>query len=121
MSPTRSNLTESEMDADRVRFWKGVYKAGVDSPDGNGCDDMLSLLRTDVIPGARDVDFLGVVIRIKDDNNEDDEGEDYDATVACVLCLISALSLLPQVCSVELEQDVSALNLEAQWIVQGIY
>ena len=60
-----------------------------------------------------------VVIRIKDDDNEDDEGKDYDATVACVLCLISALSLLPQVCSVELEQDVSALNIELQWIDQG--
>ena len=69
-----------------------MNKAGVDSPDGNGCDDMLSLLRTDVIPGARDGEFLGVVIRIKDD---DDEDEDYDATVACVLCLISFLSSPP--------------------------
>ena len=39
------------------------------------------------------------MIRIKDDDNEDDEGKDYGATVACVLCLISALSLLPQVFS----------------------
>ena len=39
------------------------------------------------------------MICIKDDDNEDDKGKDYDATVTCVLCLISALSLLPQVCS----------------------
>ena len=81
------------MDADRVRFWKGVYKAGVDSPDGNGCDDMLSLLRTDVIPGARDGEFLGVVFRIKDD---DDEGEDYDATVLPQDCRAGRIGSQPR-------------------------
>ena len=49
--------------------------------------------------GNRNGSERRVVIRIKDDDNEDDEGKDYDATVACVLCLISALSLLTQVCS----------------------
>eukprot|EP00567_Pseudictyota_dubia_P015351 CAMPEP_0197445370 /NCGR_PEP_ID=MMETSP1175-20131217/10601_1 /TAXON_ID=1003142 /ORGANISM="Triceratium dubium, Strain CCMP147" /LENGTH=1003 /DNA_ID=CAMNT_0042976317 /DNA_START=310 /DNA_END=3321 /DNA_ORIENTATION=- len=96
----------------RVRFWKKVFDAGINSQDG--CESTVDRLVTTVTEAVNPGDSVGVSISMTSVAT----GDDYNTDVACVLGLMFGVTLLPQVCSMELTKKTNAFNDQAGSIVQ---
>ena len=91
----------------RVRFWRRVFELGIDSP--SGCDDVARRLRISSAMSEVSGEALGVSVTL----------DSATVTAACALGIVAAISLLPQVCSVELAPKIRVADRDSQWIAQG--
>ena len=90
---------------ERARFWEQVFSEGIDSDEG--CSALVdNLTFTPVFGNSPTTNTL--VIGFNEDANED------DITVPCVLSLLMAIALTPQICSVSLTPQFETLQQEYQ-------
>lgn len=90
---------------ERARFWKQVFDVGIDSDEA--CSALVgNLTFTGVFGSASKTKTL--IIGFNEDANED-----Y-VTVPCVLSLLMAVALTPQICSVSLTPQIDTLEQEVQ-------
>jgi len=109
-----ADLTDDELDnmPARSKFWRRVFEMGIDSADG--CQDTFDGMIFEGQMGDDDGEVIGFYASF----GEQTADTNLTTAVSCALSIIAGISLLPQVCSVDLNPLISTNNVDATWILQ---
>ena len=114
-----ANYTWDDIDTakdipERWRFWKKVYEIGI---DGDGCSSMISDLQFDIAPiqsrGYESAHSFTVSFATQE------TAFNTTTSLSCALSLVTAVTLLPQVCSVSMSKAFETQNTDAASILLG--
>ena len=107
--PSRSEVASQNIYADltdaelrqmpaRSRFWRRVFETGIDSPEG--CQETFDRLIFEVQASGDTGEMTVFYVSMGEQTGTG--SSDFQTIVSCVLSTIAGISLLPQVCSVDL-------------------
>lgn len=123
--PSRSEVASQNIYADltdaelrqmpaRSRFWRRVFETGIDSPEG--CQETFDRLIFEVQASGDAGEMAGFYVSLGAKTGSG--SSDFQTIVSCVLSTIAGMSLLPQVCSVDLNPLITTNNVDASAILQ---